>query len=153
MGNVRHSLCRHSWHSSADSGATLPLSTSWPVLRSLGFCFFTREGKFCRSFYQCLLKRFFSQWTKSATVSATVHCCLPPISALCASSRHIGQCRVCADCLYLRRGGCFWRGYSPNQKKLRGTTYEQRQPRHRATRVPHHRRCPARLALFILQGG
>ena len=64
MGDVRHSLCRHPWQSCADSGATLPLSTSWPALRSLGYCFFTRGGEFCRSFYQCSLKRCFPTMDK-----------------------------------------------------------------------------------------
>ncbi len=48
------------WQSAADSGMTLPLTTSWPALWWLGFCIFARGGEFYCFLYQCPLKRFFS---------------------------------------------------------------------------------------------
>jgi hypothetical protein len=40
MGDIGHGLCCRPWQSTAGSGATRVLSTSWPTLGTLGLFFF-----------------------------------------------------------------------------------------------------------------
>ncbi len=118
MGDVRHSLCRHTRQSSTNSGTMLPLTTSWAAFCSLGFCFFARRGEFYCFLYQWELNRFFLTPVTSAAASATAHGCLLPILRWHAYWAHHLRCRTCVICICKNSccGGCFGRGKLPIKK-------------------------------------
>jgi hypothetical protein len=59
MGDIGHGLCRHPWQSTAGSGMTRMLSTSWPTLGTLGLFFFAWGGEFCHFFTSARESDFF----------------------------------------------------------------------------------------------